>query len=273
MTVMITREMGQYLQNKGEGTLDVDILVDVQPDTPDNVVSLYDKGGLAPMEDPETWRELYVQVRDTSHQNCYDRIWRVLGYILSPTTAFIEVGTNKYTAQLMEVPSSLGQDTGSRFLFGCRLIVRVVSAGAIGDDWLDALASWTGSVLTGWQVYKVWPGSKRPSIIWRLSRVKASEKSKSAYEVKRKYIGSLLGSTPGELLTGVSALMQGLGGSIKLVLDEPSKQYLKISHPKARIPGEALTAGKVSVLLSRVTNRSSEDTPLMSAVHYKETIS
>ncbi len=273
MTVMIAREMGQYLQNKGEGTLDVDILVDVQPDAPDNVVSLYDKGGQASMEAPEAWRELYVQVRDTSHQNCYDRTWRVLGYFLYPTTAFVEVGDNKYTVQLKEAPSSLGQDGSNRYLSGFRVVVYGVNGVTVADDWLNSLADWSGTVLAGWQVYKVWPGNKRPSVTWRLAGVQVLEISKASCEVRRKYSGSLLGSTPGELASGAAALVQELGGAVKLALDAPNKRYLWLKKPRLIVPAGALTAGTVSVVLSRVTNRSSEDAPLMSAVHYKETIS
>lgn len=273
MAVMIAREMGKYLQNKGEGTLDADILVDVQPDTPDSMVSLYDKGGQASMEAPETWRELYVQVRDTSHQNCYDRTWRVLGCFLYPTTAFVEVGDNKYTVQLKEMPSSLGQDGSNRYLCGFRVVLYGVNGVTVADDWLNRLADWSGTVLAGWQVYKVWPGNKRPSVTWRLSGAQVLENSKASCEVRRRYTGSLLGSTPGELAAGAAALVQGLGGAVKLALEGPHRRYLRVKEPTLEVPAGALTAGTVAVVLSRVMNRPSEDAPLMSAVHYKETIS
>ncbi|MHB8985854.1 MAG: hypothetical protein ACYC38_07935 [Eubacteriales bacterium] len=61
MAVMIAQEIGQYLQNIGEGTLGVDILVDLQPGAPDNIISIYDKGGPASQDPPEDRRELYIQ--------------------------------------------------------------------------------------------------------------------------------------------------------------------------------------------------------------------
>lgn len=273
MAVMIAQEIGQYLQNIGEGTLGVDILVDLQPGTPDNIISIYDKGGPASQDPPEGWRELYIQVRDTSHQNGYGRIWRVLGFILYPTTAFIEVGTNKYSAQLKEIPSSLEQDAQSRYLFAFRVIIRSFSGITIADAWLNALADWSGTVLTGWQIYKVWPGNIRPSVTWSLLNTQIFEKTKSVFEVRKKYSGLLLYSTPSDLLSATAAIMQELGKSIKLVLDAPNKRYLKITNPEANLSGDFLTASTVSVVLSRLTSRLSEEAPVMSAVHYQEIIS
>jgi hypothetical protein len=264
--------MGQYLQDKGEGTLDGDILVDIQPNTPDNVVSLYDKGGIATAEAPETWRELYVQVRDTSHQNCYNRVWRVLGYFLYPATTFVEVGDNKYTVQLKEMPSSLGQDGSNRYLSGFRVVVYGVNGVTVADDWLNKLADWSGAVLSGWQVYRIWTGNKRPSVTWKLAGVQLFENSKASYEMRRRYTGSLLGSTPSELASGAAALVQELGCVVKLVLDDSNKRYLWIKEPILEVPSGSLTAGTVSVVLSKVMNRPFEDAPLMSAVHYKENI-
>ncbi|WP_421070407.1 minor capsid protein [Pelotomaculum propionicicum] len=255
----------------GEGTLNTNIFVDIQPDAPDNIpfLTVYDKGGVSPQDPPENWRELYIQGRNIDHQDGYDRIWRILNLILRPTAGFIEVGTNKYTAQLQELPSMSGRDLQNRYLFGFRVIIRSVSDISTGDEWLDTLASWTGTILTGWTVYKVWQGNNRPSVTWRLSTVQVTEKAKAVFEVRKKYTGEVLGNTTYELVFGTTKLVQELGSTIKLTLDALNKRYLTVSTPTADLREDSLTAGQVSVVLSRLTSRPSEEAPIMAGVHHK----
>lgn len=267
---MIAQEIAQYLQTMGEGTLNTNIFVDIQPDVPDDVLTVFDKGGVASLDPPENWRELYIQVRGVDYQNGYDRIWRILNLILRPVTGLMEVGTNKYTAQLQELPLMSGKDPQNRYTFGFRVITRSISDVSVVDEWLDALANWTGTILAGWTVYKTWQGNKRPSVTWRLSTMQVVEKSKAVFEVRKKFIGEVLGNTSGELLFGATKLVQELGNVIKPTLDGANKRYLTVSSPVVDLRADALTAGQVSVVLSRLTGRPVEEAPLMAAVHHNE---
>ncbi len=138
------------------------------------------------------------------------------------------------------------------------------------DSWLEALASWTETILgTAWTVYRnFWPmGYKRPAVLWRLTGVEVHEKARAMFEVRKKLIGHILGSTPNEQVTGALTVVQELGNAIKLPLDTANKRYLTVNNPAVDYRAEALTAGQVSVTLSRLTNRPAEEAPLMQKVY------
>lgn len=265
--VIIARDIVQYFESLGEGVFGQNIFVDMQPDQPADCITVFDAGGNT-QDPPENWRELYIQVRCQNHSDGYERIWRVLNYILYPSSGVIGVGANKYTAQLQEIPAIFDRDQNGRYLFGFRVIVRNIADNTAADPWLEALATWTGAVLEpGWTVYKVWPGNKRPSICWRLAGIEVQEKARAMFEMRKKFIGHVLGSTPNEQIAGALTVVQELGNAIKLPLDVANKRYLTVNNPAVDYRTDALTAGQVSLTLSRLTNRPAEEAPLIMAVH------
>lgn len=138
------------------------------------------------------------------------------------------------------------------------------------DPWLEALATWTGTTLgEAWTVYRnLWPlGYKRPAVMWRLAGVEVQEKARAMFEVRKKFVGHVLGSTPNEQITGALTVVQELGNAIKLPLDAANKRYLTVNSPGVDYRADALTAGQVSVTLSRLTNRPAVEAPLITAVH------
>ncbi len=138
------------------------------------------------------------------------------------------------------------------------------------DPWLEALAAWTGTILgTAWTVYRnFWPlGYKRPAVMWRLTGVEVRERARAMFEVRKRFIGHVLGSTPNEQVTGALTVVQEMGNAIKLPLDVVNKRYLTVNNPAVDYRADALTAGQVTVILSRLTNRPAEEAPLIMAVH------
>ncbi|NPV30635.1 MAG: hypothetical protein HPY58_13510 [Firmicutes bacterium] len=98
----------------------------------------------------------------------------------------------------------------------------VVAETVANDPWLEALATWTETLLgTTWAVYRnAWPlGYKRPGVMWRLTGIEVLEKGRAVFEVRKKFIGHVIGSTPNEQITGALAIVQELGNAIKLPLD------------------------------------------------------
>ncbi len=138
------------------------------------------------------------------------------------------------------------------------------------DPWLETLAAWTGTILgAAWTVYRnFWPlGYKRPAVLWRLAGIGVQEKARAMFEVRKRFIGHVLGSTPNEQITGALTVVQELGNAIKLPLDTANKRYLTVNNPAVDYRADALTAGQVSVTLSRLTNRPAEEAPLMQKVY------
>jgi hypothetical protein len=138
------------------------------------------------------------------------------------------------------------------------------------DPWLVALASWTETELgQDWTVYRGrWPaGYYKPSVLWRLSEIRIAGRSGAAYEVRKVFVGHVLGSTPNEQLQGVTALLQGLGGAVKLPLDIADRRYMTIGDKRADLKADALRAGQITLELYRTTLRPRDEVPLMAAVH------
>lgn len=282
MPTIIAQELGQYLQGLGEGTLGANIFIDMLLDAPHDAISIHDTGGATAFsaEPPETWREIYVQVRRKDPQDGYAAIWRVLNHLLYPSAGFINVGTNQYTAQLQEIPSIIEQDDSGRYLFGFRLTVYAVDP-TDTDPWLEALAKWTESLLStltttfaeSWTVYRgIWPSNKRPSVTWSLAGIEVQEKTQATFEVRKRIVGHILGSSPNEQIAVALQMVQELRSAIKLLLDAANKRYMTVINAAADVKANALTAGQISLTLSRLTARPAEEAPLMAGVHHVDNL-
>jgi hypothetical protein len=134
------------------------------------------------------------------------------------------------------------------------------------DPWLEALATWTKTLLgEDWEVYRnVWPlGYQRPSVMWRLTTMPIRERGRQVYEIRKRAIGHVLGRTRNEQIGGALKVVEGLGAAIKILLDQDNKRYLTIAEPAGNLEADGLTAGQLSVALARLTNRPIEEAPLM----------
>jgi hypothetical protein len=265
METVIAMQMAKYLQTLGEGTIGTNIFVDYMPDQPHEALVIYDNGG-NPTEStqlPEAWRELYIQVRAVKHPDGYERIWRVLKALLYPTEGFITVDGEQYTAQLQEIPSVYQRDGTNRYLFGFVVIVQKILA--VNDEWLNALANWTSSVLAGWNVYQAYPGNKRPCVIWQFSGMQVQEVAATMFQVSKRFTAQVLGNTANDQILGATQLVQELGSVIKLPI-APGK-YAIVQGPLSDIKANDVTGGQVAVTLTRKTKRPLNEAPLMSNVH------
>lgn len=266
-TTVIATDIANYLASKGEGAFGTDIFADYQPDKPDEAITVFDTGGTDPQEPPEMWRELYIQVRSKTHTAGYEKAWKVLSYILSPTNGLITIGANNYVAQVDEIPSVYDRDKTNRYLFGFRITVYKVS-GNITDTWLNALVNWTATALgSSWSVSPVWPKNRRPCVVWSLSGIYTTEGTGAAYRVHKKFTASILGNTPDEKMAGSLSIVSGLKLAIKILLDAQNKRYLTVEDPRADSQPNSLATGQANVILSRLESRPKVDAPLIEEVY------
>lgn len=138
------------------------------------------------------------------------------------------------------------------------------------DSWLEALANWTeGKLGAGWTVYRnAWPlGYKRPAVLWRLTTIRVEDKAKAMFEVRKQLQGHVLGATPNQELSAALSIVEGLGSAIKIPLDLATRRYLQVVEPIADYRMDALTSGQITVTLSRLTARPTEEAPLMMHVY------
>ncbi|MGE5552830.1 MAG: hypothetical protein ACM3XZ_02765 [Betaproteobacteria bacterium] len=135
------------------------------------------------------------------------------------------------------------------------------------DPWVEAVALWTETLLSStWTVYRnLWPlGYKRPAVMWRLAGPhQVRERARAVFEVRKKLVCHVIGATPNQQASGILQIVEGLGSAIKVVLDTVNRRYLVVDEPTADYQANPLTAGQISVVLSRLTNRPAEEAPLM----------
>lgn len=145
-----------------------------------------------------------------------------------------------------------------------------VSETVTDDPWLEALAKWTEAILgTDWTIYKnIWPlGYKRPAVLWRISGIETSENSRAMFELRKKIIGHVLGRTTNEEIAGALTIIQELENAIKIPLDTTNKKYMTVNKPAIDYRVNAITAGQITVTLSRFTRRPAEEVPFMQHVY------
>jgi hypothetical protein len=138
------------------------------------------------------------------------------------------------------------------------------------DLWLDTLVDWTRDLLgETWTVYcNIWPlGYVRPAVLWRIANIEAKNQSPRTYTVRKVMIGHVLGSTPNQQMAGVLGVLQQLRNDTKLLLDEVNKQYLTVEEVSGDYQADPLNKGQITVILSKLSARTAEEAPLMSAIH------
>ncbi len=173
------------------------------------------------------------------------------------------------------------------------------------DPWLTALASWTEGLLDNWTVYtNKWPlGYQKPCILWREAGEEIQDLNRAVYKETKTLICHVLGDTPNGQLKGAQSIVAGLWEAFKIEFsenegpgeeeeppieppngdeeepveeggetpDEKEKRprYLTVERVKANFQADALTAGQVTAVLSRVVMRKFTPAPLMQEVAFK----
>ncbi|TCZ70972.1 hypothetical protein E0485_23070 [Paenibacillus albiflavus] len=156
-----------------------------------------------------------------------------------------------------------------RFAITALQPVHEVSSSTSEDDWLKALASatetWLGS---SWACYfGAWPSDYHiPAVLWKLTEVESREVGVSVYEVRKKFVGHVLGASPNEQANGVFRIGDMLAQAIKLPLNEQKKQYVTIKDPRTNLQADAVSEGQITVTLSRKLNRVTETAPFMQEI-------
>ena len=143
------------------------------------------------------------------------------------------------------------------------------------DPWLETLASWTEDVLGfDWTVYRgLWPlGYVRPAVMWRIASCEVNPLMTAMYEVRKRFVGHVIGRTPNEQTAGALRIVEQLGTVTKVPLAPADRRYMTVIDPRADLQANAITGGQITVTLSRRTNRPTEEGPLIAGVHTTQNI-
>ena len=143
------------------------------------------------------------------------------------------------------------------------------------DHWLEALALWTEGILgQDWTVYRgLWPlGYVRPAVMWRIAATEVNTLMASMFEVRKRFVGHVIGRTPNEQNDGVLKIVEALGSAIKVPLNQADRRYMTVIDPRADLQSNAITGGQITVTLQRKTTRPTEEAPLIQKVYISPNI-
>lgn len=116
---MLIRDIAEYLQANGVGSIGTNIFLGTRPDSPDNVVCLFPTGGFAQnLALDDVRMTVQVLVRDKSYPTCYNRIWQVFNLLDKTQNRLITAPSGrKMVVRAMQPPFLLERDANNRVVF------------------------------------------------------------------------------------------------------------------------------------------------------------
>ncbi|OPY64083.1 MAG: hypothetical protein A4E56_00137 [Pelotomaculum sp. PtaU1.Bin065] len=142
------------------------------------------------------------------------------------------------------------------------------------DPWLEALAIWTQNELgAGWTVYRnTYPEQyNQPGVVWRLTDIEAREKTSAAFEVRKSFQATVLGSKAYQY-SGAMKIVEGMRRDIKIALDVVNRRYMTVVDPSVKIKPDITLPAQVTVTLTRLTNRPTDEIPYIMEIDGRGTI-
>lgn len=137
------------------------------------------------------------------------------------------------------------------------------------DEWLSALAEWTGSQLGDpWTIYMAaWPSDPGVyAILWRMTGCETKMVGASMYEVRKSYTGHI--TAPGitsEQMAAVS-LVEELGSKVQLPLGPQKPRYIAVVEASANLQADAVLDGQLRLTLVQRRMRPAEEAALIRRV-------
>jgi hypothetical protein len=152
------------------------------------------------------------------------------------------------------------------------------------DPWLATLGAWSLNLLgPGWNSYGGrWPMDyRRPSILWRVTRMESKALSYGATEVTCHFAGHVLGTDAWQEHEAVLRLLSGLAAVGKLpftgkadarsvgeAAGQPAHLLTVVGSPVADMESDAFGTGQLSLVLRCKTAVTAEEKPLVGKVNF-----
>lgn len=140
---------------------------------------------------------------------------------------------------------------------------------AADDSWLVALGAWSSEWLgSPWQVYlNAWPlGLEKPAFLWRVQGLETGAGNAAAHEVRKRVVGHVLGTSGNESLATAYEAIGRLQAASKIALDPIARTFLRVTETGVDMQADGLTAGQVSLTLSRRETLPVVPAPLMQEI-------
>ncbi|ANA79329.1 hypothetical protein C7121_11665 [Paenibacillus glucanolyticus] len=138
------------------------------------------------------------------------------------------------------------------------------------DEWLSALAAWTGDVLgNSWSIYHTaWPAGRDDcAMLWRMTGCETRMAGASMVEVRKTFTGHIAALDSGsEQLTTVR-LVEELGTQVQLLLDSQNRRYASVVEIASDMQADPILDGQLKLTLAQRKLRSPEEAALIRRVN------
>lgn len=133
MSEAMSFQIAQYIENEGLGTLNEDIFISFQPDSPNDCITIYDEA--APVYEPShalavDQYGIQVLVRNESYFLAEQKLTEIhVRLVAFLDNKFVEDGPSIWTVMIQTPMASIGKDSEGRNEWTAHYIVRAESRG------------------------------------------------------------------------------------------------------------------------------------------------
>lgn len=121
----LTRDVATYLIAQGQAVaVGTDIFLDSRPDSPDNLVSVFEYAGEPSTIQDDLSRRIQVLVRNKSYATARAKAWAIHAALDKPDTRTLTMNSRRAWVRALQQPFKLETDAANRVVFVFNLGVR-----------------------------------------------------------------------------------------------------------------------------------------------------
>lgn len=124
----LTRDVATYLITQSlVTTISTDIFLDVRPDTPDNLVSVFEYAGEPSTIHDDLSRRIQILVRNKSYAAARAKAWAIHAILDKPEARTLTMNGRRAWVRALQTPFKLETDASNRVIFVFNLEIRTSS--------------------------------------------------------------------------------------------------------------------------------------------------
>jgi len=121
----LTRDVAAYLITQGQvTTIGTDIFLDVRPDTPDNLICVFEYAGEPSDIQDDLSRRIQILVRNKSYTTARAKAWAIHGALDKPDARTLTMNGRRAWVRALQTPFKLETDASNRVVFVFNLEIR-----------------------------------------------------------------------------------------------------------------------------------------------------
>lgn len=114
----VSQDVAEYLAANSHGVIGTDLFIAVEPDAPDNVITIYDTGGMADAQSGAAFIEeptIQVRARNKDYRDGWEKITDIVRALTGDTKVEVNgAGANYVGFWIQSGPMVVGRDDNQR---------------------------------------------------------------------------------------------------------------------------------------------------------------